>query len=236
MSVDMQCINTIRTLSMDAVQKANSGHPGTPMALAPVAYALWQDVLRFDPAGPDLAQPRPLRALRRPRQHVAVFAAAPDRHAQARPGRAARRGGGDARRHQAVPPTVQRNAGPPRVQPDLRRRNHDRAARPGRRQLGGHGDGRALVRRPLQPPGLPALRLPRLRPVRRRRHDGRRLRRGGERGRAPQALEPRLDLRQQPHHHRRRDGPRLQRAGRHALRGLRLETSCTSTTPTTPRA
>ena len=45
-------INTIRTLSMDAVQKANSGHPGTPMALAPVAYAIWQDVLRFDPADP----------------------------------------------------------------------------------------------------------------------------------------------------------------------------------------
>ena len=45
-------INTIRTLSMDAVQKANSGHPGTPMALAPVAYTIWQDVLRFDPADP----------------------------------------------------------------------------------------------------------------------------------------------------------------------------------------
>ena len=36
------CIDTIRTLSMDAVQKANSGHPGTPMALAPVVYTLWQ--------------------------------------------------------------------------------------------------------------------------------------------------------------------------------------------------
>src|SRR5262245_50147281 len=42
-------INTIRTLSMDAVQAANSGHPGTPMALAPVAYCLWQRFLRFDP-------------------------------------------------------------------------------------------------------------------------------------------------------------------------------------------
>jgi transketolase len=50
--IDQLCINTIRTLSMDAVQKANSGHPGTPMALAPVAYALWQHVLRFDPAFP----------------------------------------------------------------------------------------------------------------------------------------------------------------------------------------
>lgn len=42
-------INTIRTLSMDAVQAANSGHPGTPMALAPVAYCLWNRFLRFDP-------------------------------------------------------------------------------------------------------------------------------------------------------------------------------------------
>lgn len=46
-------IDTIRTLAMDAVQNANSGHPGTPMALAPVAYALWHDVLRTDPAAPD---------------------------------------------------------------------------------------------------------------------------------------------------------------------------------------
>lgn len=45
-------INTIRTLAMDAVQKANSGHPGTPMALAPVAYCLWNDFLKYDPAQP----------------------------------------------------------------------------------------------------------------------------------------------------------------------------------------
>ena len=51
-AIDALAINTIRTLSMDAVQAANSGHPGTPMALAPVAYALWQRVLRFDPADP----------------------------------------------------------------------------------------------------------------------------------------------------------------------------------------
>ncbi len=50
--LDQKCINTIRTLAMDAVQAANSGHPGTPMALAPVMYALWQRTLRFDPADP----------------------------------------------------------------------------------------------------------------------------------------------------------------------------------------
>jgi transketolase len=51
-SLDDTCINTIRTLSMDAVQKANSGHPGTAMAMAPVVYALWQQFLRFDPDDP----------------------------------------------------------------------------------------------------------------------------------------------------------------------------------------
>jgi transketolase len=50
--IDTLCINTIRTLSIDAIQKANSGHPGTPMALAPMAYVLWQRFLRFDPANP----------------------------------------------------------------------------------------------------------------------------------------------------------------------------------------
>jgi transketolase len=46
------CINTIRTLAMDAVQQANSGHPGTPMGMAPVIYCLWQQFLRFDPEDP----------------------------------------------------------------------------------------------------------------------------------------------------------------------------------------
>jgi len=50
--LDRLCIDTIRTLSMDAVQKANSGHPGTPMALAPVAFHLWQNHLRYDPDAP----------------------------------------------------------------------------------------------------------------------------------------------------------------------------------------
>ena len=49
---DTLCINTIRTLAMDAVQAAGSGHPGTPMALAPVGYVLWQRFLRFDPTDP----------------------------------------------------------------------------------------------------------------------------------------------------------------------------------------
>jgi transketolase len=50
--LDQLCINTIRTLSIDAVQAANSGHPGTPMALAPLVYTLWNRVMRFDPQDP----------------------------------------------------------------------------------------------------------------------------------------------------------------------------------------
>ena len=50
--LDQLCINTIRGLCMDAIQKANSGHPGTPVGIAPVAYTLWQRFLRFDPTDP----------------------------------------------------------------------------------------------------------------------------------------------------------------------------------------
>ena len=48
-----KCINTIRTLSMDAIQKANSGHPGAPMGLATAAYVLWSDILKHNPENPD---------------------------------------------------------------------------------------------------------------------------------------------------------------------------------------
>ena len=51
--LDQLCINTIRTLAIDAVQQANSGHPGTPMDAAPTVYCLWQRFLRYDPEDPD---------------------------------------------------------------------------------------------------------------------------------------------------------------------------------------
>jgi transketolase len=51
-NIEQLCIDTIRTLSMDAVQQAKSGHPGTPMGMAPLGYTLWQKVLRYDPADP----------------------------------------------------------------------------------------------------------------------------------------------------------------------------------------
>ena len=52
-ALESLAIDTIRTLAMDAVQKANSGHPGTPMAMAPVAHTLWRDFIRYDPDMPD---------------------------------------------------------------------------------------------------------------------------------------------------------------------------------------
>lgn len=51
--LDQLCIDTLRTLSIDAVQQANSGHPGTPMGAAPIAYCLWQRFLRYDPNDPE---------------------------------------------------------------------------------------------------------------------------------------------------------------------------------------
>jgi len=50
--LDQLCVNTIRTLAIDAVQQANSGHPGTPMALAPLAYTIWNRAMKFDPRDP----------------------------------------------------------------------------------------------------------------------------------------------------------------------------------------
>ena len=52
-ALDQLCIDTIRTLAIDAVEKANSGHPGLPLGAAPMAYVLWQRHLRFDPRDPN---------------------------------------------------------------------------------------------------------------------------------------------------------------------------------------
>ena len=62
--LDQLCVNTIRFLSVDAVQKANSGHPGLPMGAAPMAYVLWTRFLKHNPAQSRLVRPRPLRPVR----------------------------------------------------------------------------------------------------------------------------------------------------------------------------
>ena len=99
--MDQLAINTIRMLVVDAVQKAKSGHPGTPMDAAPTAYTLWQRVLRYDPADPGLDQSRPLRAVQRPRIDAALQPDPSRRHQGGEPElRAGRPGRGHAGRHQ----------------------------------------------------------------------------------------------------------------------------------------
>ena len=170
-----------------------------------------------------LAQPRSLRAVRRPCLHAALFRPAPggsqDGHA---PVRCPRRAGRQTRRHQAFSPTRQQMPRPSGVPLDLGRRNDNRPARPGCRQHRRHGHRRPLAGQPLQPPRFHSLRLQRLRPVRRRLHDGGPHRRSGLAGGTSQALQPVLDLRQQPHHHRGQHLPGLQRRRGHAFRWLRL--------------
>ena len=134
-SLDQLCINTVRTLAMDAVQKANSGHPGTPMALAPLAYAAVHAPPAPRSGRPGLARPRPLRALGRPRVDAALQ-------------RCCYLTGYDLSLDdlQAVPPVGEPHARAPGVRLHARRRDHHRPARPGRRQRGRHGGRRGAPR------------------------------------------------------------------------------------------
>ena len=88
--------NAIRALAMDAVEAANSGHPGMPMGMADAATALFTRHLKFDAERPALARPRPLRPVGRPRLDADLRLALPDRLRAA-----------DDRRHQALPPARQ---------------------------------------------------------------------------------------------------------------------------------
>ena len=122
-SIDALAINTIRTLAMDAVQKANSGHPGTPMALAPLAYVLYTQVMRHNPANPHWPNRDRFVLSRRARLdaalrllHLSGYDLTLDDIKQFRQWRAGPR---------ATPSTA--HAG---------RRDDDRPARPGRRQRG----------------------------------------------------------------------------------------------------
>ena len=182
---DEKRINTIRALSIDAVQKANSGHPGMPLGAAADGLRVCDAPPALQPEGPAVVQPRPLRAQRRPRVDAALLAALPDR---LRP---------DPRRPQELPPVGQQDAGPPRAAPHAGRRGDDRAAGPGLRQRGRPGDGRGAPRRDLQPAATPDRRPLHLRDVRRRRPDGRRRLGGGLARRPPRARQADRALRRQ---------------------------------------
>ena len=150
--LDTLSVNTIRTLCMDAIQAANSGHPGTPMGHRPGRVHALAALPALRPGRPDLAQPRPLRAVGRTRLRAAVVAAPPHRRAGCRPRlRGARPARRDPRRPQDVPPARLALPRAPGVPVDQRRGDHDRPARPGRGDLGRDGDRRAVARRPVQP-------------------------------------------------------------------------------------
>ncbi len=138
--IDQLAINTIRTLSIDAVEKANSGHPGTPMALAPVAYELWQNHLRYDPADP-IWPNRDRFVLSAGHASMLLYSmlflagvkkVEADYEITDEPA-------GSLHEIEELPPAALAHARPPRVPLDQRRRDHDRAAGPGDRHLGRDG-------------------------------------------------------------------------------------------------
>ena len=206
-------IDTIRALAMDAVQKANAGHPGTAMALAPLAYLLYTEVMDHnpaDPAWPDrdrfvLSAGHAVRCSSTRLLHLTRLQPLA-RGAEALPPVA-------ARTRRAIPstsytPGVETTTGP----------------------LGqgfANGVGMAIAERfladTLQPARARDRRPPRLRDLLRRRHDGGRLQRGRLDRRPPRARQARLLLRRQPHHDRRHDVALVRRRERRqALRGAGL--------------
>ena len=162
-SLDDLCINTMRFLSVDAVQKANSGHPGLPMGAAPMAYVLWTRFLKHHPSQPGMARPRPLRPIGRARLDAAVQPAAPDRLRSV------------AGRHQALPPVGQHDA---RATPNAASRPASRSTTGPLGQGFGNGVGMAMAEAHLAArynrPGLRDHRPSHLCHRQRRRPDGRR--------------------------------------------------------------
>jgi hypothetical protein len=171
--LDQLSVATIRTLAMDAVQKARSGHPGTPMALAPVAYVLWQRFLRYDPGDPVwpdrdrfvLSNGHASMLLYALLHLSGVKAVDPDYETL---GRLAVRAPG----HRALSPARQQVPRPSRVPLDEWRGGDHRPARPGSGDERRHRDRLALARAPVQPAQSRSVRIFGVRAVQRRRPDG----------------------------------------------------------------
>ena len=185
--IDELAVNTIRVLAMDAVQAANSGHPGTPMALAPVGYTLWTRYLRFDPELPVWAN-RDRFVLSAGHASTLLYALLhlaevksvnPDYEIVGTPRSRWTTSSGSV--------SSTRSAPAPGVPLDVRGRVHHRAAGHRDRDQRGHGDRRAVAGRHVQPPRLRPVRLRRLRDRRRRLPDGGHRRGGGLAGRAPRS-------------------------------------------------
>ena len=210
-ALDELCINTIRTLSMDAVQKANSGHPGTPMALAPLAYVLYTRDMRHDPSSPT---GRTATASCCPRGHASMllysmlhltgYDLSLDDLKKFR--QSARPTAGHPEYGHA--PGVETTTGP---------------LGQGIANAVGMASAERMLARALQPPGHGPRRSLH---VRRSSPTATSMEgvsaRGSVARRPPRARQPDRLLRRQPHHDRGRHGARLLRGRRQALRGLRL--------------
>ena len=224
-TLDQLAIDTIRTLSIDGVQQANSGHPGAPMGAAPMAYTLWTRFLRHaphDPKWPDrdrfvlsaghasmllysllhlTGYDLPLDELKRFRQWGS------------------------------------RTPGHPEYGLTRRRRGHHRSARPGLRQRRRHGDRGAPAGGGVRPARPPGHRPPDVRHLLRRRPPGGDRVRGREPGRAPPAGQARVPLRRQPRPARRPDQHGLGRGRARSASTPTAGTPSASTTATTsPRS
>ncbi len=162
----LELANAIRALSMDAVQQAESGHPGAPMGMAEIAEVLWNDFLVHNPGNP--------RWFNRDRFVLS------NGHGSMLLYSLLHLSGYDLpiEQLQAFRQIPLADAGTPGVRRYARRRNHHRPARPGHRQRGGHGAGGEDARGALQPPRPRPHRPPHLRLRRRRLPDGGHLARG----------------------------------------------------------
>ena len=151
-SIDEICVNTIRTLCIDAVQQAKSGHPGTPMGMAPVVYTLWQEFLRFDPEDPIwpnrdrfVLSNGHASTLLYSMLHLTGVKAVNEQYETARHTRRC------ARRSEAVPPARQQVSGSSGIPLDFGHRDDDRPAGPGYRDQRRDGDRGRLAGASFQP-------------------------------------------------------------------------------------
>jgi len=232
--LDNLCIDTIRTLSMDAVQQAKSGHPGTPMALAPVVYTLWNRVMRFDPKDP--IWPNRDRFILS-NGHASMLLWSVLHLTETR----------------AVNSEYERLGAPAVTLDDIRRFRQLDSKAPGHPEyrwvtgvesttgpLGqgvatsvGMAIGQKWLAHRYNLPGFEIFKLSHLLPVRRRLPHGRRGLRSGIAGRASPARQSMLDLRQQSHHHRGQYAPGVHRRRGHALSSVTDGTCFASATRTT---
>ena len=208
--LDQLSINTIRFLSVDMVQKANSGHPGMPLGAASMAYVLWTRHLRHNPRNPQWADRDRFvlsaghgSALLYSLLHLSGYGVSLDDIKQFR------QWGSKAPGHpeRGHTPGVETTTGP---------------LGQGMANAVRHGPGRSATRRPLQPSRARSGRSSHLRPGQRRRPDGRRVHRDFLSGRAPVAGQAHLPVRRQSRHPGGRHRHHVHRRPRASLPGLRL--------------